>query len=59
MPDCELTGSGGLVIPISKGVYKLTRDGELNPYEWNLHLPKGGHATVDVRIGPDGRAQVS
>ncbi len=59
MPECELKGSGVLAIPIAAGVYDLTRDRELNSPEWKLHLPDGGQVTVDDRIRPDGRAQVS
>lgn len=59
MPKCSLEGSGGIEIPLEAGIYELTREGELNPNEWNLHLPDGGHATVDARVTEDGRVQVS
>lgn len=58
MPDCELKGSGGLVIPIKAGVYELTPSNPLNPHDCDLHLPDG-HVTVDARVTEDGRIQIT
>jgi hypothetical protein len=57
--DCTLEGSGGLSFPLQAGVYVITPSSDVNPHDWDLHLPGGGHITVDARPGEKGGAQIS